>query len=307
MQRSSRAPRLWHWRPRWSTVHLLGSISPGIGWIVIFLVIPSISLIGMAFMSSGVYGLPKLPLTLDAFRQLAGYNILGWSASNLYILFRTVWMSVLTTVLCTALAYPLAYFITTRPPAWRPLFLMAVIAPSWTNQVSRVLAWMTLFAPNTVFSDLAAQLGFILPTMGLYPSGFAVAVAMVYNFLPFMVLPLYASFERLDYAQVEAARDLHAGPVNTFLRSVVPQTLPGLLTGTVLVFIPAFGIFVIPELLGGGKFMMLGNLVASQFTTTSNWPYGAAGALIMIIATLLGLLALRRLGRRFGGGEEVVL
>lgn len=299
--------QLRHKHFSWGTWHLVASISPGVLWIVIFLVVPSISLIGIAFMTSGVYGLPQMPFTLDAFKQLAGYTILGWSSSNLDILYRTAWQAVLTTTLVVILSYPIAYYITTKPARLRPLLLMAVVAPSWTNQVSRVLAWINLFAPDTVFSGVAAQLGFILPTMGLYPSSFAVSVALVYNFLPFMVLPLYASFERLDYAQVEAARDLFAGSIRTFFHSVVPQTLPGLISGMVLVLIPAFGMFVIPELLGGGKSMMLGNLVAHQFTVTANWPYGAAGALIMIIATLLGLLVLRRVGRRLGGGDEVVL
>ncbi|HET7315623.1 ABC transporter permease, partial [Salinisphaera sp.] len=113
--------------------------------------------------------------------------------------------------------------------------------------------------------------------------------------------------EKLDTAQIDAARDLRAGPIRTFIHAVLPQTLPGLLAGTVLVSIPAFGMYVIPELLGGGKSMMLGNLVARQFAAASNWPLGAAGALIMIVATLLGLLVLRRLGKRLGGDTQVVL
>src|SRR5699024_4796807 len=161
--------------------------------------------------------------------------------------------------------------------------------------------------PGTPLSELAAQLGLISPEMGLFPSKFAVVIGLVYNFLPFMTLPLYAAFERLDYAQVEAARDLHAGSINTFRHAVFPQTLPGLVTGVVLVGIPAFGMFVVPKLLGGGKSFMLGNLIANQFLAASNWPYGAAGALIMIVATLVGLLVLRRMSRRAGGGVEVVL
>lgn len=292
---------------RSDTWHLLCVIAPGVLWIVVFLVLPSLLLISIAFMTNGVYGLPQMPLTLDSFKQLAGYGILGWSPGNFYVLFRSVWQTVLATSLVILISYPIAYYITTRPEHVRPLMLLLVVAPSWTNQVIRAIGWMNILAPDTFISDLAANLGFISPQMGVFPSSFAVAIGLVYNFLPFMVLPLYAAFERLDYAQVEAARDLWAGPIRAFYHAVLPQTLPGLVAGSVLVSIPAFGMYVIPELLGGGKSMMIGNLVARQFAAAANWPYGAAGALIMIIATLIGLQVLRRLSKRVGGDIEVVI
>lgn len=300
-------PRGRRWRLSGETWHLLWVISPGVAWIVFFLVLPSVFLISIAFMTSGVYGLPHMPLTLDSFKQLAGYGILGWSSGNLYVLFRSLWQTVLATTLVVLIAYPIAYYISTSPVRWRPLMLLMVVAPSWTNQVIRAIGWMNILAPNTAISNVAESMGLIAPHMGLFPSNFAVAIGLVYNFLPFMTLPLYAAFERLDYAQVEAARDLRAGPIRAFIHAVFPQTLPGLVAGTVLVSIPAFGMFVIPKLLGGGKSMMIGNLVAEQFSSAADWPYGAAGALIMILATLLGLQVLRRLSRRVGGDIEVVI
>ncbi|WP_435102737.1 ABC transporter permease [Arhodomonas sp. AD133] len=296
------APRLG--RDTW---HLLATIAPGIVWIVVFLVLPSAYLMGIAFMTNGAYGLPQMPLTTQAFHELAGFGFLGWSPGNLYTLLRSVWQTTLATSLVIAIAYPVAYYITTRPAHVRPLMLLAVVVPSWTNQVIRAVGWMNILAPNTPVSNLAAAVGFADPQMGLFPSQFAVVVGLVYNFLPFMVLPLYAAFEKLDMAQVEAARDLFANPVRAFIHAVLPQTLPGLMAGTVLVSIPAFGMYVIPELLGGGKAMMLGNLVARQFSEAANWPLGAAGAMIMIAATLAGLQVLRRVGRRLGGDQEVVL
>lgn len=290
-----------------SVWHLLAAIAPGVLWIVIFLVLPSVYLMSIAFMTNGAYGLPQMPLTLAAFKQLAGFGFLGWAPGNLYTLIRSLWQTVLSTGLVILLAYPIAYYITTAPARRRPLMLLLVVVPSWTNQVIRAVGWMNILSPGSPASDAAVWLGWINPHMGLFPSKFAVVVGLVYNFLPFMVLPLYAVFEKLDHAQVEAARDLRAGPLRTFWHAVLPQTLPGLLAGTVLVSIPAFGMYVVPELLGGGKSMMLGNLVARQFSAASNWPLGAAGALIMIAATLLGLLVLRRMARRLGGGEEVML
>lgn len=289
------------------TGHLLTVIAPGVLWIVIFLVLPSAYLMTIAFMTNGTYGLPQMPLTLEAFKQLAGFGFLGWSPGNLYTLVRSVWQTVLSTGLVIVMAYPIAYYITTAPARLRPLMLLLVVVPSWTNQVIRAIGWMNILSPGAPVSNFAASMGLIPPQMGLFPSKFAVVIGLVYNFLPFMVLSLYAVFEKLDHAQIDAARDLRAGPIRTFIHAVLPQTLPGLLAGTVLVSIPAFGMYVIPELLGGGKSMMLGNLVARQFSAASNWPLGAAGALIMIVATLAGLLVLRRLGKKLGGDSQVVL
>lgn len=294
---------------RWwaETRHLLGTVTPGVAWIVIFLVIPSGFLISVAFMSTTAYGLPQPPWTLEAFRELAGFGILGWSPGNLYTLLRSLSYTVVATGLVTVVAYPVAFYITTRRVSVRPLMLLLVVVPSWTNQVIRAYGWMNLLAPSTPLSRGAVALGLIPPHLGLYPSNFAVILGLVYNFLPFMVLPLYAAFEKLDYEQIEAARDLYGNPARAFLHAVLPQTLPGLLAGVVLVAIPAFGMFVVPQLLGGGKAFMLGNLVANQFTVSSNWPLGAAGALLMLVATFMGLVILRRLGKRLGGGEEMVI
>ena len=287
--------------------HLLATIGPGVVFIVIFLVLPSIMLMTVAFMTNGPYGLPEMPFTLQAFRELAGFGFLGWSPGNLYTLWRSVWQTAIATTLVILIAYPVAYYISTRPAHMQPLLLLIVIVPSWTNQVIRAFAWMNILAPGSAVTNAAYNLGFLSEYMGLFPSTFAVVLGLVYNFLPFMVLPLYASFQNLDHRLIQAARDLYATPVKAFFQAVFPQTLPGLMAGTVLVSIPAFGMYVVPDLLGGGRSAMIGNLVARQFSDASNWPLGGAAAMIMILATLLGLLVLRRVGRRAGGGREVVL
>lgn len=292
---------------RGELAHLLGLILPGVLWIGVFLVLPSAFLMSVAFMSNSVHGLPAMPLSLAAFKQLAGFGILGWSPGNLYTLLRSLWQAAVSTVLVVLIAYPLAYYISRAPTRLRPVMLLAIVVPSWTNQVIRAIGWMNILSPGSPVSNLAAALGLVLPQMGLFPSRFAVAIGLVYNFLPFMVLPLYAAFEKLDQAQLAAARDLYAGPIRIFWHAVLPQTLAGLLAGIVLVAIPAFGMYIIPELLGGGQSMMLGNLVEQQFAEASNWPLGAAGALIMMVATLIGLLILRRVGKRVGGDAQVVL
>lgn len=292
---------------RRQTRHLLWTTMPSVIWISLFLVLPSLYLVSMAFMTNDPYGQPVMPLTTTAFHQLAGEGILGWNPGNIYTLLRSLWYTVIASALTVVVSYPLAYYIANAHPNLRPIMLLALVVPSWTNQVVRTFGWMNLLAPDTPFTDLASSLGLISPYMGLYPSSFAVMMGLVYNFLPFMVLPLYASFEKLDISQLEAARDLYASPINAFWAAIFPQTLPGLLAGLVLVAIPAFGMYVVPELLGGGCAMMIGSLVALQFAEGANWPLGAAGALIMLIATLLGIYLLRRMGRKFGGGEEVLI
>ncbi len=289
---------------RW---HAWATIGPGVGFIILFLVIPSFMLMAVAFMTQGPYGLAQMPLSLQSFRELAGFGFFGWSPGNLYTLWRSVWQTTIATALVIVISYPIAYYISTRPAHLQPLLLLIVIVPSWTNQVIRAFAWMNILAPGSALTNFAYNLGFLSEYMGLFPSTFAVVLGLVYNFLPFMVLPLYASFQNLDHRLIHAARDLYAPPVKAFFQAVFPQTLPGLMAGTVLVSIPAFGMYVIPDLLGGGRSQMIGNLVARQFAESSNWPLGAAAAMLMIVATLVGLLILRRIGRRAGGGKEVVL
>lgn len=288
-------------------LHLLWTTGPSAAWITVFLVLPSLYLVSMAFLTNGTYGQPQLPLSLDGFRQLAGYGFLGWSPGNLYTLLRSIYYTLVSSALTVLVAYPIAYYIATARPSMRVVMLLAIVVPSWTNQVIRAFGWMNLLAPGTPISTIASWLHLASPQLGLYPSSFAVMLGLVYNFLPFMVLPLYSAFEKLDLSQLEAARDLYASPVRAFFSAILPQTLPGLLAGLVLVMIPAFGMYVVPELLGGGRAMMIGNLVATQFADGSNWPYGAAGAILMLVATLLGIWLLRRLGKRLGGGEEVVI
>ncbi|HET9148667.1 MAG TPA: ABC transporter permease [Acetobacteraceae bacterium] len=274
---------------------------PGLAWIVLFLIIPSAILLAIGFFSIGDYGNPRLPLTLEPLREVAGYSILGWSPGNITTILRSLLQAVSATVLTILLAYPVVFFIISRPPALRPLLLLFVILPSWTNQVVRTYAWMELLGPRSGLSHLAQALGFIPAHLGLLPGVFAMQVGLTYNYLPYMVVPLYAAAEKLDWTLVEAGRDLYASGQKLFWHTVFPQTMSGLLSGIILVAIPAFGDYVVPTLLGGGRSMMIGSLIASQFTETPNWPYGAALTIFMLVFTCAGLAVFRVLSRRFGG------
>lgn len=223
-----------------------------------------------------------------------GYGLFGWSPDYLLTLARSVGMALFTTLFCAALAFPLAFFIARQPPRLRYLWLAAVIIPFWTNLVIRTYAWQLLLSPELPLAKLAAGLGLVEAGAALYPSTFAVMVGMVSAFLPFMVLPLYASVERLDKQLIEAAQDLYASRVRVFFQAIWPQTLPGLSVGIVLTLVPAMGMFVIPDLLGGGKYLMVGNLIQQQFGSSRDWPLAAALSLSLMALTLLALQVFRR-------------
>ncbi len=291
----SRAWRLWL------------TSGPGLFWIILFLLFPSGIMLGIAFFTNSDFGSPVLPLSLSSFSQVAGFGILGWSGANFTVLARSLLQAGIATTMTILLAYPLVFFIVSRPANMRPVLLLFAIVPSWTNQVVRTYAWMQLLNPFAPVSHLAQWLGFIPPHLGLMPGNFAVFIGLTYNYLPYMVVPLYAAVEKLDWTLVEAGRDLYASGPKLFFNAVFPQTVPGLLSGIILVGIPAFGDYVVPQLLGGDKAMMLGSLIASQFTFSPDWPYGAALTIIMLVFTCVGLIVFRRLTQRLGGGEGAML
>ncbi|SDE70617.1 spermidine/putrescine transport system permease protein [Thermus arciformis] len=275
----------------------LALVMPGLLWLLAFLVLPGLLLIPLSFAERGAFGEVVWTFSLENYRRLLGFGVLGFSLDNLLALLRTLSVAFWTTLLCALLAYPLAFFIRAQPPRRRYLFLALVIIPFWTNLVIRTYAWQLLLAPEMPFARLAAALGLVEPGMALYPSAFAVYVGMVTAFLPFMVLPLYSSVERMDLSLVEAVQDLYGGPVRAFLHGVLPQTLPGLTVGVILTFVPAMGMFVVPDLLGGAKYLLVGNLIQQAFYTMRDWPYGAALSLVLILLTLLALRVYRRYGK----------
>ncbi len=280
---------------------------PGLFWIVLFLLIPSAMLIGYGFFSANDYGSPALPLTLAPFTQVAGYSLLGWDPGNITILLRSLEQAGVATLVSALLSYPIVFFIITRPASIRPILLLLIILPSWTNQVVRTYAWLELLGPDAWLSGVAHSLGLVPAHLGIAPGGFAVTTGLAYNYLPYMIVPLYASAEKLDWTLVEAGRDLYASGLRLFWHAVFPQTVPGLLSGVIFVAIPAFGDYVVPQLLGGDRALMIGSLIANQFTETPDWPYGAALTIIMLVITAAGLLAFRTLTRRIGGSGEATI
>jgi len=272
-------------------------LGPAVVWLLGLLVIPGLALVALSFAERGQYGEVIWNFNLENYSRLLGYGIFGWSPDTIFILLRSIWVALVTTLICVVLAYPMAFFIATRPERTRYLWLTLVIIPFWTNLVIRTYAWQLLFSPEFPLAKVAQALRLVESGSSLYPSAFAVYVGMITAFLPFVVMPLFSSVERLDWSLVEAANDLYAGRIRTFFQAIWPQTLPGLTVGIILTFVPAMGMFVIPDLLGGAKYLLVGNLIQQQFFASRDWPYGAAISLGLMVMTLIGLAIYRRRGQ----------
>lgn len=262
---------------------------PAILWLTVLLLLPLLALGAISFFSRGAYGETELPLTLDNYKRLLGFGLLGFDPLYPAILLRSLVLGAATALLCVVAGLPLAFFIARQSPGWKLLALTLAVIPFWTNLLIRTYAWQILLSPQSWVSHAAHLLGIGNPGDGLYPGAFAVALGMLCDFLPFMVLPLYASVDKIDWSLAEAARDLGANRFQAFRHALLPQIMPGLIAGLVLVFLPATGQFVIPDLLGGARTVMLGNAIQQQFGPSRDWPFGSAIAFTAMAFVFAGV------------------
>lgn len=271
---------------------------PGALWLLLLLALPLLLIVGISFMTRGEYGGVEWPLTFESYKRLAGFGELGFDALYPVILLRSLALGAATAALCLLAALPLAFFIARLPGRWRNAALMLVVVPFWTNLLIRTYAWQILLSPESWLSRLAHAAGFGVPGEALYPGTWAVLLGMVCDFLPFMALPLYASVEKIDWSLAEAATDLGANRLGVFRHALLPQIAPGLVAGVILVFLPATGQFVIPDLLGGAKTAMLGNVIQQQFASSRDWPFGAAISTVTLLLVAGGLWLYWRRGAK---------
>lgn len=256
---------------------------PTIAWLFVFFVLPLVIVLVVSFMSRGRGGVAIMPFTLQHYERAFCVFFI--------ILRRSIGLAGLTTVICLLVGYPLAFFISTRRRRLvRQITLFLVILPFWTNFLIRTYAWRILLGEQGTINGLLLSLGLIDEPITMLNTQFAVLVGLVYGFLPFMVLPIFASVERFNFRYVDAAHDLGANDIRAFLRVVLPLTMPGVLAGCALVFIPSVGAFVTPDLLGGTKGLMIGNLINKQFGGSGNMPLGSALSIVMMAVVMLSLL-----------------
>ena len=256
---------------------------PVYAYLVLFFAIPLVIVAIYSFGTRNRFGDTELSgWNLDAYRKLTEPLLRD-------ILFRSLWLAILTTVICLIVAYPFAYFLATRTPTVRNIMLVFVMIPFWSNFLVRNFAWRVILGTDGPLSKTTSALGLGDTRILFTPT--AVVLGLVYGFLPFMILPLYAAIERIDLGLVEASRDLYASGWQTFRRVLLPLSMPGVIAGSILVFIPSLGAYVTPEILGGAKSTLLGSYIVTQFLTARNWPVGASLSftltVIMLFATIL--------------------
>lgn len=256
--------------------------SPAYAFLLLFFATPLVIVALYSFATRNRFGGTDLSgWNLDSYRRLGEPIVRD-------ILFRSITLAVITTVICLAFAYPFSYYLATRKESVRNIMLVFVMIPFWTNFLVRNYAWRVLLGKGGPVSSLTDAVGLGETSILFTPT--AVVLGLVYGYLPFMVLPLYASIERIDWRLVEASRDLYASGWASFRHVVLPLSMPGVIAGSILVFIPSLGAYVTPELLGGAKTTLLGSYIVTQFLTARNWPAGAALSMVLMVIMLLTTL-----------------
>ncbi len=270
-------------------------LAPGTLWLAAFFVVPMLLMLLASVMPRGTHGGVSPGFTLEHYRRFL-------DPLYLHLLARTVLWATIATVVCLLLGYPVAWVIA-RSRRHRNLLLLLIVLPFWTSFLVRTFAMIFLLRDTGLVNRLLLGVGLIHEPLTLLYTPFAVLVGLVYGLLPFMVLPIYASLEKLDPALLEASETLGARPAAQFFTVTLPLSLPGVVAGSLLVFVPALGSFVTSDLLGGAKHMMLGNLVQSQFTTARNWPFGSAASFALMLLTLVAVALSLRLRERDASRE----
>jgi spermidine/putrescine transport system permease protein len=256
--------------------------------LAITMLAPLAIIVVYSLLSRGAYGGVESPWTFENYSRL-------WDPVYGSIFVRSFWIAAVATVLCLVLGFPLAMFIA-RSGGRRNLYLSLVILPFWTSFLIRTYAWMFILRDTGILNSALQGLGIIREPLPLLYNDGAVILGLVYGFLPFMVLPLYATLERLDPSLLEAAADLGARPWDTLARVTLPLCVSGIRAGAILVFVPCLGTYLTSDLLGGSKTVLIGNLVQNQFTASRDWPFGAALSLALMAIAMVFLFAARRRG-----------
>lgn len=255
-------------------------IGPTFLWLLVFVLIPVFYVIGISFLTKNANGGVNFVISLASYGDL-------FKSEYLKIFFNSLWLSLQTTVICLLIGYPFAYLIAKAPKKTKKYMLLFIMLPFWINSIIRIYGWNTLLRTEGVINHILITLGIISsPLEMLYTDG-AVLLGMVYDLLPFTILPIYTSIEKLDTSLLEAASDLGATRVSTFLKVILPLTMPGIFAGSIQTFVPSLGLFYISEMMGGGTTMYIGNLIKNQFLSARNWPLGAALSIVLIMITLL--------------------
>jgi len=268
-------------------------LSPSVFWLILFFVAPLLIVLVVSFSRRSLLGVVDYTFTPDNYIRAFTTPI------YLKILWKSCWLAVWNTALCLVIAYPFAFFIARQTPRRQNILIFLVMVPFWTNFLIRTYALIFILRDSGLINTALIGLGIIDKPLEIMFTQTAVMIGMLYGYLPFAVLPLYASIEQLDFNYVQAAQDLGANGVQVFWRVILPLTMPGVVAAAIITFIPTLGAYVTPDLMGGGNTFLIGNLLQQQFMTVRDWPFGSAlGAILMVI-----VLAATMLHLRSGGGR----
>lgn len=266
---------------------------PYLVWILIFTVVPLFLVLYFAFTTGDSQNFSTFVFSLDNYKKF-------FSPIYMSVLFRSINLALISTVLCLIIGYPIAYIISRERPKKRSMMILMFIIPMWMNFLLRTYAWMTLLGRNGLINTIVTKLGFT--PLDLMFNDTAVLLGMVYNFLPFMVLPIYSVLTKIDKNLLEASEDLGANVATTFRKVIFPLSLPGVITGITMVFIPAMSTFVISSLLGGNKSNLIGNLIEQQFRWTGDWHFGSSMSIILMIFILITMALTSKFDKDKEGG-----
>ncbi|MGL6261784.1 spermidine/putrescine ABC transporter permease PotB [Vibrio sp. WXL103] len=261
-----------------------------VGWLTLFVFVPNLMIIFTSFLTRDEAQLIEFVLTLDNYIRLG---------DPLYarVMLHSFYMAIVATLVCLLVGYPFAYIVTRMPARAQPFMLFLVIVPFWTNSLIRTYGMKIVLGTQGILNKTLLHLDLIEKPIRIMFTETAVMIGLVYILLPFMILPLYSSIEKLDHTYLEAAKDLGANKINTFLRVVLPLTAPGIIGGCLLVLLPALGMFYIADLLGGAKNLLIGNVIKSQVLNARDWPFGAATSIALTLAMAIMLLVYYKVGR----------
>ncbi len=278
---------------------------PFLAVMTVFFMAPLCIAVAYSFMAPDPMGGVKPAFSLAGYQRFF-YSAdidgnLQWDTRYLEIIYSSTRLAVVATLACLLLGFPMAWFMATRPARQRDMWMILITIPFWTNLLIRTYAWILILRGNGLVNRGLMESGIIDTPLDLLYNPYAVGMGLVYSYLPFMILPIYSSLERMDWRLVEAAQDLYATRLRILWHVVLPACVPGILGGIILVFIPTVGSFLAADLLGGGRHMMLGNLIENQFGMARNWPFGAAISVLLIAFVMIGLMLIARRGQGLKG------
>ena len=262
-------------------------------YVILLIALPLIYILIISFFQSDYYGGMISTFTLQNYIDIFDHVYIN-------VFLKSIFVAGVTTLICILISYPFVLAISHKKPTIQKILMTLVMVPFLTNSLIRMYGWLVLLRKSGVINQVLLGIGVIQEPLSLMYNMFGILIGMVYTLLPFMILPLYSSVSTVDSHLLEAANDLGASKIKTFFKIILPQTLPGLFNGSLMVFTPALGYFFIVDILGGGKIMILGNLIKNQFLTARNWPFGAAISIVLVLITSLVILVYRK----FGGKME---